>query len=50
MAVVVHCCCIVDQILIRRIGIPAWRLVIEIIVECVEVQVAHVGQVCNVCV
>ena len=46
---IVHSCCIVGHILIMRIGIPAGRLIIEIIVECVDVQVAHVGQDCNVC-
>ena len=46
---IVPSCCIVGQILIRRIGIPAGRLIIEIIVDCVDVQVAYVGQDCNVC-
>ena len=46
---IVHRSCIVGQILIMRIGIPAGRLIIEIIVECVDVHVAHVGQDCNVC-
>ena len=47
---IVHSCCIVGQILVRRSGIPAGGLVSKIIVECVDVQVAHVGQDGNVCV
>ena len=47
---IVHSCCIIGQILVRRSGIPAGGLVRKIIVECVDVQVAHVGQDSNICV
>ena len=47
---IVHSCCIVGQVLVRRSGIPSGGRVRKIIVECVDVKVAHVGQDSNVCV